>query len=196
MVLEQWAQTASIDFRFKDWNNRLRLRLDGYQDRIWLQKIVGGTPDVIIDGGMDNHPTEEGVWYTITMRVAGPYVSVSRQQDGGPKQFIFETFEAPVFDNKQFLIEVEGGRYRFDEIKIKTHNNLSDFLHLSGDASTGEYSPAINRTDPNASNEFLRDFDDQHGPIDGSPLRPGFIADMGADEYPTDPGFTYWWRNF
>ena len=45
-----------------------------------------------------------------------------------------------------------------------------------------------------------RDFDDAQSPVDG-PDPPGEEdtlpeRDMGADEYPTHGGFSYWWRKF
>jgi hypothetical protein len=184
------SNTAIVSFRFESYDERLRL--DGAQDRIWLQKVVGGSYTLIADGGTGNHLTEQGVWYTITIRAAGSYVGVWRQQDGGPKELILEGNDAPTYDNNRFLIEIEqDAQYEFDDFDIKINNNLNDFLHLDED------SPAIDATLPPVPGVYHRDFDDQFGPVAGDPLTPTIIiSDMGADEYPTDPGFTYWWRNF
>jgi hypothetical protein len=202
------SNTAVVNFRFESYDERLRLVLEGAQDRIWLQKVVGGSYILIADSGTGNHPTEENVWYTVTIRAAGSYVGVWRQRDGGPNEFIFEVNDAPVYENNRFLIEVEtNAKYQFDDFDIKINNNLNDFLHLFGDDTTEVYSPAIDAGDPNILNpEFFRDFDDQLGPVDieGEGYEPRVIPsdpdyrprDMGADEYPTNSGFSYWWRNF
>ncbi len=190
------SNMAVVNIRFESYDERLRLMLEGAQDRIWLQKVVGGSYIFIADGGTGNDPTEEGVWYTVTIRAAGPHVSVWRQRDGGPNEFIFQVNDAPTYENNRFLVEVQtNAQYEFDDFDIKINNNLNDFLHLESG------SPAIDTADTDLDANFnpvvFRDFDDQFGPVDGD-LDQFFTdeRDMGADEYPTDSGFSYWWRNF
>jgi hypothetical protein len=185
---EDQSADAHVHIRFNTWSERLSLFLEGEQDRLRIAKRVSGTWTTIAQ--LDDYPTEVGTWYNVYIHVAGSYIGVWRGKVDEPLEFLFEAYDAPAMDNDSFAFATEpDGIYRFDRLRIKSHNNLGDFLHLEPD------SPAIDATNLDDSHGVFRDFDDQLGPVDGAPPT-GIFRDMGADEYPTQGGFTYWWRNF
>jgi hypothetical protein len=191
---EDQSADAHVHIRFNTWTERLNLALEGEQDRLRITKRVSGTWTTIAQ--RDDYPTEVGTWYNVYIRASGSYVGVWRGKVGEPLEFVFEAYDAPAMDNDSFAFATEpDGTYRFDNLRIKSHNNLGDFLHLKSD------SPAIDAGDTDLINGepvVFRDFDDQFGPVDGDQDFPDFFIDrdMGADEFPTNGGFTYWWRNF
>ena len=191
---EDQTGDAHVHIRYDNSTERLSLLLEGNQNRLRINKRVSGTFTTIVQ--RDDYPTELNTWYNVYIRAAGPYIEVRRGKEGEPLEFVFQAFDAPMFDSESFSFATEaGGLYRFDDLRIKFHNNLGDFLHLKSD------SDAIDRAAPDIST-LKRDFDDHFGfsdipdipdDLNHDPLR---VYDMGADEYPTQGGFTYWWRNF
>ena len=190
---EDQTGDAHVHIRYNNSTERLSLLLEGKSNRLRISKRVAGTYTTIAQ--RNSYPTQLNTWYNVYIRAEGSYMGVWRGKEGEPLEFVMETYEAPAMDNRSFSFTTEaGGTYRFDDLRIKFHNNLGDFLHLQPG------SDAIDRGDTdldgNGGPVVFRDFDDQFGPVDGPDQNEDEERDMGADEFPTDGGFTYWWRNF
>ena len=136
--------------------------------------------------------TDQNQWYKVRIRQAGSYVEMWRGKVGEAmiKVFAVDTVTTLTSARLEFRINASAGaEFWFDNVRIDRWPNLGEFLHLQSD------SPVIDATDMDENDGAFRDFDDQQAPLAGDPLEPSEIfRDMGADEFPTSGGFSYWWQ--
>jgi len=153
-----------------------------------------------------------GGTYEVLARCVGPRVTVFRRELGGPQELVFDVDEFTYLDNERSRIaQTTGSNFAVDNVNIRFHNNLHEFLKLSENTpvSTNPNAPngliegAIlfdqqgNPITENAQAILYRDFDDHVAPLDGDlATAEEILRDMGADEYGTPQDSTYWWKRF
>jgi len=86
-----------------------------------------------------------GVTYEVFARCEGPRVTVFRRELGGPQELVFDVDEFTYLDNERSRIaQTTGSNFAVDNVNIRFHNNLDEFLKLS------EQTPvSTNLTTPN-----------------------------------------------
>ena len=147
--------------------------------------------------------TDQNQWYKVRIRQAGSYVEMWRGKVGEAmiKVFAVDTVTTLTSARLEFRINASAGaEFWFDNVRIDRWPNLGEFLHLQSDSPVIDVAKTLDDQNPPQPLGPYRDFDDQLSPIDG-PQPPEEEdneneRDMGADEYPTNPAFSYWWRRF
>ena len=142
--------------------------------------------------------TTQNQWYDVRIKLDGNNVSLWRGIQGQTMTQLFDVDTATTLTSGRLEFrDNANAEFWFDNIRIDTPNNMGKFLHVKSD------SPVIDAGDPSIG-VTRRDFDDQFSPIDidqvgtelSDPLPNNNPHDIWVDEFPTDKGFSYWWRRF
>jgi len=182
-------------------------------DRVWVVDPVTGESSwdhINLDWNNDAD-TANNTWYDYYVRCIGQDVEVWRSEGGRPYELILATDEndvVRVVTTEYLPLSMQEGQTGgYDDILLRAHNNLGEFLHLN------EFSPCIDMGDtpfydhdnnPATADVLLpfRDFDDMKGPLDADGLDTvdndgvRIERDIGADEWPQPEASSFWWKNF
>jgi len=189
--------TAGAYVRRVDANNNVFLELTTTTIRVY-QTAAG----VLTLKGSANVTSAVNTWYDIYVKLEGANIEVSRNVKNGILRKLtpltVSTLTVLTSTNFQF-VNNGAAKYSFDTV-MWDGRNWDTFLHLTVNSGKcldkGLSFPAVDPITQIQVPAVFRDFDDTVGPLFG-PLaaeEDPLLRDIGADEFQSPAGATFWWQ--